>query len=134
MLPSRKRFNVWSFAKRIFAFNLFYTNFFWDHPFPLFIFIQISLSSFRVFPTRGIGGLSPLAKKFSYFVLVESPHQRLLSPTTEQKFSSYSPIKTSFLAMVIAPVQFFIVLSYSVHTAHANFDFNWCLIFTECCF
>ena len=33
-------------------------------------------------------------------------------------------MKTSFLAAVIATVQFFNLTSYSVHTAHANFNFN----------
>ena len=33
-------------------------------------------------------------------------------------------MKISFLAVVIAPIQFFILTSYYVHTAHANFDFN----------
>ena len=51
------------------------------------------------------------------------PHQRLISPTTKQKFSGDNPIKTSFLAVVIAPVQCFLT-SYSIHTGHANFDFS----------
>ena len=39
------------------------------------------------------------------------------------------PIKTSCLAFPS-----FILTSYSVHTDHANFDFNQCSVFTECCF
>ena len=42
-------------------------------------------------------------------------------------------MKTSFLAVVIAPVHFFLT-SYSTNTAHANFDLNWGSIFTECWF
>ena len=74
------------------------------------------------------------------------------SPSTNQKFF-HSPtpyqifilsdqlsiqpnkkIKTSFLAVFIVPVPFcfnFILFS---NTDHANFDFNWCSVFTKCCF
>ena len=70
----------------------------------------------RVFPNAGgIGGISPpLAKnllipsfpgKIPPTKFLFPSYQRLISPTTEQ-FSCYNPIKTSFLAVVIAPIPF----------------------------
>ena len=70
----------------------------------------------RVFPNAvGIGGISPpLAKnllipsfpgKIPPTKFLFPSYQRLIPPTTEQ-FSCYNPIKTSFLAVVIAPIPF----------------------------
>ena len=47
--------------------------------------------------------------------------------------SPESPMKISFSAVVIAPIPFFNSILF-VHTGHANFDFNWCSIFTKNCF
>ena len=41
-------------------------------------------------------------------------------------------MKTSFLAVVLYHFCFSFILFW--HTGHINFDFNWCLVFTECCF
>ena len=38
------------------------------------------------------------------FLSLPSPHQKLIPPT--KQFSSYNPIKTAFLAVVIAPTLF----------------------------
>ena len=45
-----------------------------------------------------------------------------------------NPIKTSYLAVVTALVPFCFNFIFFWLTGHANFDFNWCSILTECCF
>ena len=45
-------------------------------------------------------------------------------PPTNKLFSCYNPIKTSFLALAIAPVPFLFNFILFVQTGHANFDFN----------
>ena len=72
------------------------------------------------FPCWGDGGRSAHLEKFPS---VDSPPPKDNPPTTKQQFSSYIPIKKAFLAVIIAPVSFFLI-SYSGHTGHVNFDFN----------
>ena len=50
------------------------------------------------------------------------------SPLTKCSFSSYNPIKTPFLIVVIAPVLFLYDFILFWYTGHANFDFNWCSV------
>ena len=62
------------------------------------------------------------------------PTKFLLRPTKSQ----FNPppqkkVKTSFLAVVIALVLFLFNFLLFWNTDHANFDFNWCLVFTKCC-
>ena len=64
----------------------------------------------------------------------KSPPVDSVSPTNKKQFSCYNPIKTSFLAVVIAPVPFLFYLHTLVHTGHTNCDFNQCSIFTKSCF
>ena len=45
-------------------------------------------------------------------------------PPTNKLFSCYYPIKTSFIALAIAPVPFLFNSILFVQTGHANFDFN----------
>ena len=77
----------------------------------------------RVFSTGGLGESSSTNQKFDHSS----------SSPGKIHFHVYNPIKTSFLVVVIATifVLFFILL---VHTGILNFDFNWCLLFTESCF
>ena len=69
----------------------------------------------RIFPT-----------KFLFF-----HHQKSIPPSLLIK--SYNPGKTSFLAVVIASVAFCFNFILFWHTGHANFYFNSCSVFTECC-
>ena len=74
---------------------------------------------YRVFPPGVNGGrVSPLPAKnllistdLEKFAPSRPPplhhnHQIFISPTTKQQFSSYNPIKTAFLAVVIALAPF----------------------------
>ena len=49
------------------------------------------------------------------FLPVDSPHQMSIAPT-ESQFLSNNPIRTSFFALIIDPVPFFILISYSFCT------------------
>ena len=62
------------------------------------------------------------------------PHEKSIPPNYTKIFKSYNLIKTSFLAVVIAPLPFLFNFIIFWQTGHANFNFNWCSIFTECCF
>ena len=102
----------------------------------------------RTFTTGGIEGLPTRAENLLISPTRKNPPSRLTPPKfyfplSKGSFPSpldnnfrvityYNPIKTLFLAIVIAPVEFFffILLAY---TGRANFDFNQCSIFTECC-
>ena len=62
------------------------------------------------------------------------PHARFTALPLLNSFSCYNPIKTSFLAVDIAPVRFYSNFIPFVNTGHAKFDFNRCSVFTECGF
>ena len=74
----------------------------------------------------------PTPGKISPTKFVFSHHQKSILPSLLIK--SYNSGKTSFLAVVIAPVPFYFNFILFWHTGHANFDFNSCSVFTECCF
>ena len=68
------------------------------------------LCKVRAFPPGGMRGVPPPAHSPH---LDKSPTNKFLSPPpkvnsppTKQQFSSYNPIKTAFLAVVIAPAPF----------------------------
>ena len=75
-------------------------------------------------------GSPPTNQKFGHS---PSPRQ-ILIPSHQKSIRPNKRIKTSFLAVVIAPVPFLFNFILFWHTGHANFDFNWCSVFTECCF
>ena len=52
------------------------------------------------------------------------PPQQKSIPSTKQQFSSYDPIKTAFLAVVIALALFCFNFILFGHTDHVRFDFN----------
>ena len=78
------------------------------------------------------GRPSPISQKFTHpFQNSFTPLTKGSFPHTNKQFSRYNSIKSSFLAVVIAPLPF---LFYLHTTGYGNFDFNQCSIFTECCF
>ena len=82
-----------------------------------YIYIYIYIQSFPyiykiyIFPTGENGGrVPPTSLRFAHppslekekFLDCPPSHQIFIRPTTKQQFSSYNPIKTAFLAVVIA--------------------------------
>ena len=91
------------------------------------------------FPYWEDGGESPHQPKIYSFPLPhleKSPQQTLhpikflfpstksQSPLTKQQFSSYNPIKTTFLAVAIASAPFCFNFILFGHTGHVNFYFD----------
>ena len=70
---------------------------------------------FRVFPNLGDGNKSPQQPRICSS-LHEKKHKPNLVPC-------YNPIKTSFLAVIIA-ADFYFNFVFFLHTGHTNFDFN----------
>ena len=69
-------------------------------------------------------------------LLIHPLPTKFLFPPTKSQFNPIKKIKASFLAVVIAPVPFFLI-SYSFETQillTLIFDFNWCSVLTKCCF
>ena len=93
------------------------------HMYNIYIYIYTYIHTYRIFPTEGMGGVPPTAKN----LVIPAPNFYSL-PIKSQ----FNPIKkrTSFSAVIIAPVLFILFWI----TDHANFDFNWCSVFTKCCF
>ena len=67
-------------------------------------------------------------------LLQQWKHPPVDSPTHFYPTPCYKPTKTSFLVVAIAPVHFYLNFMLFARAGHANFDFNQCSIFTECCF
>ena len=81
----------------------------------------------------GMGGVSnhqpeiyssPHLGKSLHLIFIPPRQKSIPLPTTKQQFSSYNPIKTAFLAVVIAPVQFCFNSILFGHLGHVTFDFN----------
>ena len=66
-------------CKKDLSFNLFYINFFWDHPSSL-IFFQISHSPVKVFPTVGRRKSPPTGQIFAHPPPPVDSHNKLLFP------------------------------------------------------
>ena len=84
------------------------------------------------FPYWRDGGVPQPTKN----LLIHPLHTKFLFPPTKSQFNPIKKIKASFLAVVIAPVPFFLI-SYSFETQillTLIFDFNWCSVLTKCCF
>ena len=90
-----------------------------------FIWVPLTSQEFAHSPPPTPGKISPTKFVFSH-------HQKSILPSLLIK--SYNSGKTSYLAVVIAPVPFYFNFILFWHTGHANFDFNWSSVFTECCF
>ena len=58
------------------------------------------------------------------------PTKSQFTPPLNNNFQNFDPIKTAFLAVVIAPVLFL----FGHLFGHVTFNFNWCSVFTESCF
>ena len=79
------------------------------------------------FPYWEDGGESPHPPKIYSFPLPPKflfPSTKSHSPLTKQQFSSYNPIKTTFLAVAIASAPFCFNFILFGHTGHANFYFD----------
>ena len=71
----------------------------------------------RLFPTgQGWGVHPPVKNLLIQPPLTKIPPTKFLSPPTKQQFSHYNTIKTAFLAVVIAPAPFLVLISYSLDT------------------
>ena len=90
-----------------------------------FLIFGISHHSLQGFPYWGMtwGVSPPTSRKFAHSPPVDFPHKKSIPPT-KQQFPSYNPIKTAFLAVVIASIPFFNNFILFGYTGHVNFDFN----------
>ena len=66
--------------------------------------------------------------------LLKNEFKTVFLGTYQKSFSFCKPIEILFLAVVITSVPFLFNFILFVQTGHDNYDFNQCLIFTECCF
>ena len=93
----------------------------------LYIYKNLLAKFIQGFPYWGDGGVPPLTKNLLIHLL---PTKFLFPPTKSQ----FNLIKKVIFSCSHCSCTIFVLISYSWNTDHANFDFNWCSVFTKCCF